>query len=195
MTSGDPDAQARLEHAHASTQQAAAGVQAADHRIAAVAASASIAASLSLAGAALVLDYQKLLSPEGVRTFFGWILVGALAFFTVAAAAAAFGHNKGGDVREPDGVSAEFSESDTNKRAVAVEGRCIKTLEAAQSKHFWTTFAMVGLVLGMVALVVLTVVATIGVEVKEPPTGSAALGMGTRLDVAGARFERAISCI
>jgi hypothetical protein len=94
MSNGDLDSQARLEHAHRVNQVQAARVQAADQRATAVAAAASITASLALAGAAIVVDFQKLASPSWIRQTFGWILVAAVLCFTLAAAVSASAHRQ-----------------------------------------------------------------------------------------------------
>jgi hypothetical protein len=150
---------ARLAHAHAVLQQAGSGVQSADQRLTAAGAIAALAASMSLAGATLILDYQKLASPPAIRAWFGGFLVAALICFTLTGVISTFGHHTGAKVRKSNTLRAELGAKDIGTIVAAVEERCTATRKLAQHKHVWATLALVLLCLGMLAIVALAITA------------------------------------
>jgi hypothetical protein len=71
-----------------------ANIRSADQRAATLAAVSSIAASLALSGAAIIVDTGKLLSPNWIRPAFGTVLIVAVLLFTISAFIAVSGHRQ-----------------------------------------------------------------------------------------------------
>jgi hypothetical protein len=69
-------------------------IRSADQRATVVAATATIAATLALNGATIIVDTAKLTAPSGIRLLFGGALIVSVLFFTGATLAAALGHQK-----------------------------------------------------------------------------------------------------
>jgi hypothetical protein len=86
-----------------------ANIRAADHRATALASVATLASTLALTGATVVIDTEKWKSSESIRTAFGVLLLIAVALFTGAASAALAGHRKRG------AASAELSDAKHDK--------------------------------------------------------------------------------
>jgi hypothetical protein len=138
--------------------EAAARVQSADQRAAAMAAIASIAAGLVGSAAAVIVDTGKLVDPTWVRYGFEWGLLLALVSFGLAVLAAARGHRMG------SGLPASAA--------------------MAKTKHDHVTFSMWCLLAAMIcvgAMVVAAMNVTIPVSSNPaaptaPPTPSALMG-------------------
>jgi hypothetical protein len=117
----------------------------ADQRAAGVAAIASLAASFALAGAALVLDKDKLREPFFIRPAFGIVLCIAVAAFIVAAVMAAITHTSQHD----DAVD---------------ESKSSQNWAAARRKHTHMTRSLWALAVGMFFVLVLS-----GISIFVPP--------------------------
>jgi hypothetical protein len=122
-----------------------ANIRAADHRATALVAVASLAATLALAGVAIILDTGKWTSPAGMRVAFGILLVLAVGFFTAAAWFAVRGHGTG---LEP----TDASSSEDPMRALQRQ---------SAAKHADVHTAMNLLFVGMVGVVLLTGLAVV----------------------------------
>jgi hypothetical protein len=123
----------------------------ADQRAAAVAAVASLAASLALTGATLVLDKDKLKEPTTIplihftfesRSRFGAVLCLALIAFLIAAVLAVTAHQRQND-------------------DIANEAKCASNWVAAKKKHARVTASLWFLVVGMGCVSILALLATL----------------------------------
>jgi hypothetical protein len=121
----------------ANTTDHAANIRSADQRATALAATATITASLALTGASIVVDTAKMSQPTWVRPWFSWILVFTVLAFTVAAAVAVNGHRKQWDPN----VGPELGQASMSK-----------------SKHNHVTGSMSCLLAGMVGVLLIAFV-------------------------------------
>jgi hypothetical protein len=148
-------APSRLEGSH---RAAAADAHASDQRASMVAGVATLAATLSTAGADQILDGDKLTDPSWIRTGFGIVLIASVICFFLAAAAALSTHlarwpQHGDLTKEPDAWLAETEER--------LRAGLRDHWRAANVKHRWAALALGLLVAGLFLIVILTVVAAL----------------------------------
>jgi hypothetical protein len=154
----------RVLRAHALNQPAADEARSVDQRATAIAAVASLAASLSLAGAALILDADKLTKPAFVRLGFGLVLSASVLFFLAAAVASVWVHRQRcplqGLIWAPDGPA---SVTDDGLFAVAtrLEDGITGHWKTVTAKHRGAVVALLFLVAGLVCILLLTVLAVV----------------------------------
>jgi hypothetical protein len=117
-----------------------ANIRAADHRATALASVATLASTLALTGATVVIDTEKWNPSESFRTLFGVLLVIAVILFTLAAGAALAGHSKRGPA----------------------------TLGMSDDKHKKVNLSMGFLLLGMIFVVALTIVSMLNTGSPTP---------------------------
>jgi hypothetical protein len=78
-----------------------ANIRSADQRATALAAVSSIAASLALSGAAIIVDTGKLMSPSWIRPAFGSLLIVAVLMFSLSAFIAVLAHQQKREACKP----------------------------------------------------------------------------------------------
>jgi len=143
-------------------QEAAACVRSADHRAAALTATGTLAASLALSGAAIVVDTSNSLGSGWGRTWFESALIAALALFTLSALAALTGHWRKGGKGTAIGIRTLFCREP--KPNVSIRLRVSPqhlNWQLAQVKHAHVTVALFLLFGGMLAVIVMVVVSTL----------------------------------
>jgi hypothetical protein len=136
-------------------------MRSADQRAAILAAVAPLAATLALAGVAVIIDADKWKDQATLRHWFGVLLVAALILLTVAALFAVGGHRtpqhvytwKGWDKKKLPPWNFESSE--------------LNLEDQSKAKHAKVHLSMQFLVAGMVAVVVLTLLAVIA-DIARP---------------------------
>ncbi|UQU61681.1 hypothetical protein COUCH_21805 [Couchioplanes caeruleus] len=148
---------ARLQRAHAVNQPATEESRTADQRAGLIAAVASLAASLSLTGATLILDETALDRPSWVRWWFGLILVLSVTLFVLAAIMSLRVHLE----RRP--LPDELAGHDLTHWVTAAADQLETSVRAnwttAAAKHRKVVWALVCLIAGLVLVAVLTVLA------------------------------------
>ncbi|MGA5298499.1 hypothetical protein ACPCHT_01150 [Nucisporomicrobium flavum] len=148
---------ARLQRAHAVNQPAAQESRMADQRAGLIAAVASLAASLSLTGATLILDENALDRPSWVRWWFGLVLVLSVTLFVLAAIMSLRVHLERRPLRE------DLTDHDLAHWVTAAAEQLERDVRAnwatAAAKHRKVVWALGCLIAGLVLVAVLTVLA------------------------------------
>jgi hypothetical protein len=125
-----------------------ANIRSADQRATALTAASSIAVSLALSGAAIIVDTAKLTSPGWIRPMFGILLILALCGFTISACIAIVGHQQPREGKPPlakaPGVANETAPVSNSLMKVSTKKH------AKVNLSMWFIFA------GMVFVVLLT---------------------------------------
>ena len=151
----------RLMRAHSLNQPATDEARSADQRATVIAAVASLAASLSPAGATLLLDEGKLIRPLGVRIAFGVALLLAVLCFLIAAILALGVHRRKWPPRDTvalDGSLRDDAEVKMHAMAAAMEDNFASNWRTAQDKHRGAVLALQFLIAGLAFILVLTAV-------------------------------------
>lgn len=88
-----------------------ANIRSADQRATALAAVASLAATLALSGAAIIIDMDKWRTAVGIRHLFGVVLIAAVVLFSISAFRALRGHG----LELDDGAQAQDEADEMDK--------------------------------------------------------------------------------
>jgi hypothetical protein len=151
------DGWARLQRAHDINRPAAEESRTADQRASLIAAVASLAASLSLTGATLILDENALDRPSWVRWWFGLVLVLSVGLFVLAAILSLRVHLE----RRP--LHEDLTEHDLAHWVTAAADQLERNVRAnwatAAAKHRKVVWALGCLIAGLVLVAVLTILA------------------------------------
>jgi hypothetical protein len=156
----DEDAR-KVIRAHNLTQPAVDEARSADQRATAIAAVASLGASLSPAGAALLLDVQKWKNPSGMRTGFGVVLLLSVTCFLIAAFLSLTTHRLMSPHRELASPKPSREHS-AKQEEQPIEDGLKAGWQAAKDKHDRAVQALWALVAGLLFVWILTLLALLG---------------------------------